>query len=30
VTLVEGLEGEKLEETASELKHKRACGGTAK
>ena len=30
VTIVEGLEGEKLEECASQLKHKLACGGTAK
>jgi translation initiation factor 1 len=30
VTIVEGLEGEKLEECASELKRKLACGGTAK
>lgn len=30
VTLVEGLDGEKLEECASELKRKLACGGTAK
>lgn len=30
VTIVEGLEGEKLEECAHELKRKLACGGTAK
>ncbi|VVB65422.1 Translation initiation factor SUI1 [Candidatus Gugararchaeum adminiculabundum] len=30
VTIVEGLEGEKLEKTAKELKHKLATGGTAK
>jgi len=31
VTIVEGIDDEdKLEETAKELKHKLACGGTAK
>lgn len=30
VTVVEGLEGEHLDESAKELKHKLACGGTAK
>ena len=30
VTVVEGLEGEELEKTAKELKHKLATGGTAK
>ncbi len=30
VTIVEGLEGDKLEECAHDLKKKLACGGTAK
>ena len=30
VTVVEGLKGSELEKTAKELKHKLACGGTAK
>ena len=30
VTIVEGIDESKLDETSSELKHKLACGGTAK
>ncbi len=30
VTIVEGLEKDVLDKTAKELKHKLACGGTAK
>jgi translation initiation factor 1 len=30
VTVVEGLESDKLDECARELKHKLACGGTVK
>lgn len=30
VTIVQGLEGSKLEKTAKDLKHKLATGGTAK
>ncbi|MFH1285694.1 MAG: stress response translation initiation inhibitor YciH [Candidatus Micrarchaeota archaeon] len=30
VTIVEGIEGSELVKTAKELKHKLACGGTAK
>jgi len=30
VTVVEGLKGSELESVAKELKHKLACGGTAK
>ncbi len=30
VTVVEGIEKNRLDDTASDLKHKFACGGTAK
>jgi translation initiation factor 1 len=30
VTVIEGIDKNRLDETASELKHKLACGGTAK
>jgi translation initiation factor 1 len=30
VTIVEGLKGEELESTTKQLKHKLACGGSAK
>ena len=30
VTVVEGLKGEELDKVAKDLKHKLACGGTAK
>ena len=30
VTIIEGLDGERLEQTARELKQKLACGGTVK
>lgn len=30
VTVVEGIDKARLDETASELKHRLACGGTAK
>lgn len=30
MTIIEGIEKNKLEKTAKELKHKLACGGTAK
>lgn len=30
VTIIEGIDKAQIEDTASELKHKLACGGTAK
>jgi len=30
VTVVEGIDKDRLDETASDLKHRLACGGTAK
>ena len=30
VTIIEGIEGAQLDSTAKELKHKLACGGSAK